>query len=128
MDFMKWLRWIGSAGSPRHRATPAQEAPQDDPDQTPATAQAVAAEIDLQGDAVLADAIVCARHALVMEFRERHRFDPTHEDLSDWTKSIWLDRDHVRAVIRRRNPMALSLGERFDTFWSRLEQTLLNRA
>lgn len=115
MALMKWLRWIGAAGSPPRKKSP-QPAESDPPSQE---------SIDLGSNVVLADAVECARHALVMEFRARHKFDPTQKDLSDWVGSIWLDRDQVRGIIQNRNPMALALGERFQDFWPALKDAAL---
>lgn len=113
-NFMKWLRWIGSAGSPRKQmAQPAEET------DTPQDA------FNLGSQTVLSDAVECARHALVMEFRAKHKFDPTQEDLSDWVNSIWLDRGQMRGIIQNRNPMALALGERFPDFWPALKDAAL---
>lgn len=118
MDLMKWLRWIGSAATPARKAPASEPRNEAAPDESTTTAQ----DVDLRSQAVMADALQCARHALVMEFRTKHRFDPTQEDLADWANSIWLDRDQVRTIIRNRNPMALSLGERFDAFWPELKR------
>lgn len=111
---MKWLRWIGSGGT----------SPMDPP--PPSSAPTQEEGIDLKDEAILKDAIQCARHALVMEFRNQERFDPLPDDLAKWAAPTWNERDKIRSTIQRHNPMALTLGERFPVFWEALEKAVLN--
>lgn len=110
MAFLKWL----------HRRTSAKPI-RDSEDFTQEGGSSSTDEIDLAANPILDDAVSCARHALIMEFRDANRFDPTPEDLAEWAGPFWQDRDSLKAIIRSRNGMALSLGERFPTFWERLE-------
>lgn len=132
MEFMKWLRWIGSSQhTPLPTRKPAEAPAPNQPSQTgdavPQTAPE-AVEIDLDARRIMRDAVSCAKHALVMEFRDKHQFDPTPEDLADWAKPMWPNRDQVQSIIRRHNPMALSLGAKFPEFWPELEKSTLTAA
>lgn len=118
MTSMKWLRSLTDSLS-----TPKRKAPE--PEVLNGTSADEAAEIDLGQRAVLENAVFNARHALVMAFRTQHRCDPSPVELADWLKPIWEDRERVRTIIQCNNAMALSLGERFPTFWDELGKAAL---
>lgn len=120
MEFMKWLRWVSSMPTQAKPKAPTEPPPGD----SPAAAQPeqeAAPEIDLASGTALTEAIDCARHALVMEFRDEKRFNPSTDELALWVAPIWADRDRIRAMIKRRNPMALALGEKAPGFWEALK-------
>ena len=122
MTFMRWLHWVSSMKSTKRKEPASAPIGDDDPSQTtPDTVR-----VDLGSSVVLTDAVQCARHALVMEFRAKYKFDPNHVDLADWVNSIWFDRGHIRGIIRSRNAMALSLGERSPDFWDELKTVTTN--
>lgn len=115
MGFLKWL----------HRRVPAKPSRSHD-EATSESGSILANEINLATNPVLSDAVSCARHAIVMEFRETNRFDPSADDLAEWARPLWPDRQRVRTIIQARNRMALSLGERFPDFWEHLRQQLFH--
>lgn len=122
MNFMNWLRWVGSAGSPSPKG---RKTGQGHNTPEPEASSPPKVDINLESNGVLLDAVECARHALIMEFRAKHKFDPAQEDFADWVNAIWFDQNQVRAIIRNRNPMSLTLGERFQDFWPKLKEAAL---
>ena len=118
MSSLKWLRSLTDNLTPPKRQAPSPEA-------LNGTDTGESPEIDLGAKAVLDNAVYNARHALVMSYRAKHHTDPSQAELTSWLEPIWHDREQVRAIIQRHNAMALSLGERFPTFWTALADAAL---
>lgn len=118
MGFLKWL----------HRRIHVVPKPSvEEPSAVESTAPPSGA-VDLASNEIFRETVACARHALVMEYRNQRGSTPSDDVLAAWMKPIWLSgRDQVKHIVLKHNAWAISLGERHPDFWRELERATLGR-